>query len=78
MISDDHAKTVNSILTKHTEKAVIIRLKSSLGFNIHAIGKKHITIDVFSENVYLFYLKMKIALGIYLVNENTNVFLRML
>ena len=57
---------------------VIIRLKSSLGFNRHAIGKKHITIDAFPESVYLFYLKMKTVLDMYLVNENTNVLLRVL
>ena len=33
---------------------IIIRLKSSLGFNRHAIGKKHITIDAFPENVFLY------------------------
>ena len=33
---------------------VIIRLKSSFGFNRHAIGKKRITIDAFPESVYLF------------------------
>jgi hypothetical protein len=32
---------------------VIIHLKSSLGFNRHAIGKKHITIDAFPESVFL-------------------------
>lgn len=32
---------------------VIIRLKNSLGFNRHAIGKKHIAIDAFPESVYL-------------------------
>ncbi|PKY33192.1 hypothetical protein RhiirB3_451917 [Rhizophagus irregularis] len=29
---------------------IIIRLKNSLGFNRHAIGKKHITIDAFPES----------------------------
>src|SRR4051794_26395659 len=33
---------------------VIIRLKKTLGFNRHSIGKKHITIDAFLENVFLF------------------------
>ncbi|POG83295.1 hypothetical protein GLOIN_2v1761336 [Rhizophagus irregularis DAOM 181602=DAOM 197198] len=33
---------------------IIIRLKNSLGFNRHAIGKKHITIDAFPESVFLF------------------------
>ncbi|RHZ84756.1 hypothetical protein Glove_76g6 [Diversispora epigaea] len=33
--------------------AIIIRLKSSLGFNRHSIGKKHIVIDAFSESVFL-------------------------
>ena len=32
---------------------VIIRLKKSLGFNRHSIGKKHITIDAFPESVFL-------------------------
>ena len=32
---------------------VIICLKNSLGFNRHSIGKKHISIDEFSENVFL-------------------------
>ena len=32
---------------------VIIRLKKTLGFNRHSIGKKHITIDAFPENVFL-------------------------
>ena len=36
------------------QDTVIIRLKSSLGFNRHAIGKKHIAIDAFPESVYLF------------------------
>ncbi|RHZ79327.1 hypothetical protein Glove_149g100 [Diversispora epigaea] len=31
--------------------AIIIRLKSSLGFNRHSIGKKHIVIDAFPESV---------------------------
>ncbi|POG67273.1 hypothetical protein GLOIN_2v1779593 [Rhizophagus irregularis DAOM 181602=DAOM 197198] len=30
--------------------AIIIRLKNSLGFNRHSVGKKHITIDAFPEN----------------------------
>src|SRR5271154_4341954 len=33
---------------------VIICLKSILGFNRHSIGKKHITLDAFPENVFLF------------------------
>ncbi|RHZ87230.1 hypothetical protein Glove_38g54 [Diversispora epigaea] len=33
--------------------AIIIRLKSSLGFNRHSIGKKHIVIDAFPESVFL-------------------------
>uniref|UniRef100_U9T710 Uncharacterized protein n=1 Tax=Rhizophagus irregularis (strain DAOM 181602 / DAOM 197198 / MUCL 43194) TaxID=747089 RepID=U9T710_RHIID len=33
---------------------IIIRLKNSLEFNRHAIGKKHITIDAFPESVFLF------------------------
>jgi hypothetical protein len=32
---------------------IIIRLKNSLGFNRHSIGKKHITIDAFPESVFL-------------------------
>ncbi|RIB21927.1 hypothetical protein C2G38_2175265 [Gigaspora rosea] len=32
---------------------VIIHLKNILGFNRHSIGKKHITIDAFPENVFL-------------------------
>ena len=32
---------------------VIIRLKNSLGFNRHSVGKKHISIDRFPENVFL-------------------------
>ena len=33
---------------------VIIRLKNSLRFNRHSIEKKHISIDEFLENVFLF------------------------
>ncbi len=33
---------------------IIIRLKNSLGFSRHSVGKKHISIDRFSENVFLF------------------------
>ena|SRR6266540_2721421 len=36
------------------QDTVIIRLKSSFGFNRHVIGKKHITIDTFPESIYLF------------------------
>jgi len=32
------------------QDTIIIRLKSSFGFNRHAIGKKHITIDAFPES----------------------------
>ncbi|CAG8767536.1 34027_t:CDS:1, partial [Gigaspora margarita] len=35
------------------QDTVIICLKNSLGFNRHSIGKKHITINAFSENVFL-------------------------
>ena len=32
---------------------IIIRLKNSLGFSRHSVGKKHISIDGFPENVFL-------------------------
>ena len=35
------------------QDTVIIRLKKTLGFNRHSIGKKHITIDAFPESVFL-------------------------
>src|SRR6185436_8957962 len=33
--------------------AIIICLKSSLGFNRHSIGRKHITINAFPESIFL-------------------------
>ncbi|CAG8487658.1 11249_t:CDS:2 [Gigaspora rosea] len=34
------------------QDTIIICLKNSLGFNRYSIGKKHITIDAFPENVF--------------------------
>lgn len=42
----------NEILSLFRD-TIIIRLKNSLGFNRHSIGKKHISIDAFPENVFL-------------------------
>src|SRR6266498_6068203 len=36
------------------QNTVIIHLKKSLRFSRHSVGKKHISIDRFSENVFLF------------------------